>query len=25
VTAKAQNLHFTRQTLVWFTYRFWTK
>ena len=25
VTAKAQNLHFTRQTFVWFRYRFWTK
>src|SRR5919106_410034 len=25
VAANAQNLHFTRQTFVWFTYRFWTK
>ena len=25
VTANAQNLHFTRQTFVWFRYRFWTK
>ncbi len=25
VTAKAQNLHFTRQTFDWFRYRFWTK
>jgi hypothetical protein len=25
VAAKAQNLHFTRQTFVWFKYRFWTK
>src|SRR5437762_2645314 len=25
VTANAQNLHFTRQTFVWFKYRFWTK
>ena len=25
VAAKAQNLHFTRHTFVWFKYRFWTK
>ena len=25
VIAKAQNLHFTRQTFVWLRYRFWTK
>ena len=25
VTANAQNLHLTRQTFVWFRYRFWTK